>query len=156
VADKSELLLLLYHHEVEEEFKRASRHLNVQNKLIPSLKRFLSDLISLYERNLELSKVVVTEYLFHSGRAKAKFDDLTAAILQAVRERITAARAAGEIDPGVDIEVAVLHVYAIYHSTLAFFLADCLPGASARDTLGSLLQSLWQGIRPPAGHRDRG
>ncbi len=156
VSDKSELLLLLYHHEVEQEFKQAVRHLEVPKKLLPSLERFLSDLMRPYERNLELSKVVVTEYLFHEGRVKEKLDGLTAAILQALRERIATARDKGEIDPGVDVEVAVLHVYAIYHSTLAFFLGDCLPGASPQDTTGSLLQSLWQGMRPPRADSDRG
>jgi hypothetical protein len=108
-----------------------------------------------YQRNLELSKVVVTEYLFHTGKVKTKLDDLTAAILQVVRERITAAQDTGEIDHGVDVEVAVLHIYAIYHSTLALFLGNCLPVTSPQDMLGALLQSLWRGMQPPAARRHR-
>jgi AcrR family transcriptional regulator len=154
VADKSELLLLLHHQEVETEFKKAARRLDVEENLIASLTRFLSDLMRPYEKNLELSKVVVTEYLFHTGRVKQKLDDLTAAILQVVRERILAAQATGEVDRSVDVEVAVFHIHAIYHSTLAFFLADCLPSASPQDTLAALLQSLWQGMRPCLAERD--
>jgi hypothetical protein len=41
-----------------------------------------------------------------------------------------------------------LHLYAIYHATLAFHLAGCVPDKSPGATLDALLQSAWTGLAP--------
>ena len=48
----------------------------------------------------------------------------------------------------VDPATAALHMYALYHSTLAFFLASCLPAQTPAEVLAGLLDSFWAGLRP--------
>jgi AcrR family transcriptional regulator len=156
VSDKSEILLLLFHNAIELQLKKAARRLKAQSEFLPSVRRFLTDLTTPYEKNEDLSKVFWREFLFHKGHVRAELDTLAAAILQVLRERVTAARNAGEVDSSVDADVAALQIYAIYHATLAFYLADCLPGGSPDGTLDSLLHSMWRGMAPRSTTSSRG
>ncbi len=80
-----------------------------------------------------------------------ELDQQAAAILRAVAERIGAAQLKGEIDKRVDAAAGALQLYAIFHATLAFHLADCLPNKSPGVTLDALLQSAWLGMAPRSG-----
>jgi AcrR family transcriptional regulator len=149
VEDKSELFLMLFHEEIQKDLERATESLKASVKLIPAVSRFLLALMSYYEKDPELSRVFWREFLFHKGKARTALDELTHKILGALHDRILTAKIKGEISQAVDPEVAALHIYALYHSTLSFHLAECLPSKSSKETLESLLQSLWRGMEPP-------
>jgi hypothetical protein len=100
-----------------------------------------------YEKDRELSKVFFREFLFHKGQIRAELDQQTSEILQALQEAVKAAQADRQVDARVDPSVGALQIYAIFHATLAFHLADCLPGAPNL-TMESLLHSAWQGLAP--------
>lgn len=148
VSDKSEILLLLFHNSIEQQFKKAVRSLNSRKKFIPAVKRFLTDLIAPHEQNQELSRAFWREFLFHKGKVRMQLDTLSGAIIGVLQAKIRTAKLAGEIDKGVDESVAALQIYGIYHSTLAFYLAECLPATSPEQTIDALLQSLWHGMIP--------
>lgn len=148
VLDKGEILLLLFHNAIEQQLESAKKELKNGKRLIPAIHRFLLEMMVPYEENLELSRMFWREFLFHKGRVRGELDLLTAALLQALRDKVVASREKQEIAADVDVEAATLQMYAIYHSTLAFYLAGCLPDSSPRETLNSLLRSAWKGLEP--------
>lgn len=148
ISDKSELLLRLFHSAVEAELKEAIRRLKAGRKFVPAVRRFLEDLIAPYEKNRELAKVFCREFLFHKGQIRAELDNQASEIMRALAEVIAIAQKRGDIDKGVDPSVSALHLYAIFNSTLAFHLAECLPDKSPGLTLDALLQSAWLGMAP--------
>ncbi len=148
ISDKSELLLKLFHTAMDLELQQAVRRLKKDKRFMPAVKRFLTDLMVPYERDRELAKVFWREFLFHKGKVRNELDQQTKEVLRALEEKIVTAQTKGEIDEHVDAPVGALHLYGIYHATLAFSLADCLPGTSPGLTLDSLLQSAWRGMAP--------
>jgi AcrR family transcriptional regulator len=149
VSDKSELLLKLFHGAIELELKQAIKRLKAGKKFVTTIRRFLIDLMGPYERDRERSKVFFREFLFHKGQIRGELDRQASEILQALQEAIEAAQADGQIDARVDPSVGALQIYAIFHATLAFHLADCLP-RSPNLTMESLLHSAWLGLAPRA------
>jgi AcrR family transcriptional regulator len=148
ISDKSELLLRLFLIAMDLELQQAVKRLKKDKRFMPAVKRFLTDLMVPYERDRELAKVFWREFLFHKGKVRSELDQQTKEVLRALEEKIVTAQTKGEIDDNVDAPVGALHLYGIYHATLAFSLADCLPGTSPGLTLDSLLQSAWRGIAP--------
>jgi AcrR family transcriptional regulator len=148
ISDKSELLLRLFHYATDLELGQAVRRMNASRKFLPAVRRFLEDLVLPYEKDRELAKVFWREFLFHKGEVRAELDKQASEILRALAEMIAIAQKRGEIDQDVDPAVGALQLYAIFHATLAFHLADCLPDKSPTLTLNALLQSAWLGMAP--------
>lgn len=148
ISDKSELLLKLFHNAIDRELKQAVRRMKANRKFLPSVRRFLEDLIVPYGKNRELAKVFWREFLFHKGEVRAELDKQASEVTQALGEAIAVAQKRGDIDKSVDPAVGALQLYAIFHATLAFHLADCLPDKSPNLTLNALLQSAWLGLAP--------
>ena len=148
VSDKSELLLRLFHIAIDLELQQAVARLKKDRKFVPSVKRFLADLMVPYDKDRELAKVFWREFLFHKGKVRAELDQQTKKALGALEQKIVTAQKKGEIDEHIDASVGALHLYGIFHATLAFSLADCLPGTSPDFTLDLLLQSAWRGMAP--------
>ena len=148
ISDKSELLLRLFHYATDLELGPAVRRMKAGRKFLPAVRRFLEDLILPYEKDRELAKVFWREFLFHKGEVRAELDKQSSEILRALAEVIAIAQKRGEINERVDPSVGALQLYAIFHATLAFHLADCLPGGSPSLTLNALLQSAWLGLAP--------
>jgi AcrR family transcriptional regulator len=148
VSDKSELLLRLFHHATGLGLDQAVRRMKANRRFLPSVRRFLEDLIVPYENDRELAKVFWREFLFHKGEMRAELDEQSSEILRALAEAIAIAQERGDIDRAVDSAVGALQLYAIFHATLAFHLADCLPEKSPAHTLNALLQSAWLGLAP--------
>jgi len=148
ISDKSELLLRLFHYSTDLELGQAVRRMKASRKFLPAVRRFLEDLILPYEKDHELAKVFWREFLFHKGEVRAELDKQASEILRALAEVIAIAQKRREIDQSVDPGVGALQLYAIFHATLAFHLADCLPGGSPSLTLNALLQSAWLGLAP--------
>jgi len=148
ISDKSELLLRLFHYTTDLELGQAVRRMKAGRKFLPAVRRFLEDLILPYEKDRELAKVFWREFLFHKGDVRAELDKQASEILRALAEVIAIAQKRGEIDQRVDPAVGALQLYAIFHATLAFHLADCLPDRSPTHTLNALLQSAWLGMAP--------
>jgi hypothetical protein len=107
-----------------------------------------------FEQNGELAKVFWREFLFHKGQLRKEIDQQSETILGALAQRIGMAQIKKEIDARIDPGVAALQLYAIYHATLAFHLAGCLPGKSPSATLEALLQSAWIGLAPRGEWQD--
>jgi AcrR family transcriptional regulator len=148
ISDKSELLLRLFHYTTDLELGQAVRRMKAGRKFLPAVRRFLEDLILPYEKDRELAKVFWREFLFHKGEVRAELDKQASEILRALAEVIAIAQKRGEMDQRVDPAVGALQLYAIFHATLAFHLADCLPDRSPTHTLNALLQSAWLGMAP--------
>jgi AcrR family transcriptional regulator len=148
IANKSELLLRLFHHATDLELEQAVRRMKANKKFLPAVRRFLKDLIVPYEKDRELAKVFWREFLFHKGEVRAELDKQASEILRALAEVIAIAQKREDIDKRVDPAVGALQLYAIFHATLAFHLADCLPERSTTVTLNALLQSAWLGLAP--------
>jgi AcrR family transcriptional regulator len=148
IADKSELLLRLFHNATDLELEQAVRRMKANKKFLPAVRRFLKDLIVPYEKDRELAKVFWREFLFHKGEVRAELDKQASEILRALAEVIAIAQKRQDIDKRVDPAVGALQLYAIFHATLAFHLADCLPERSPTLTLNALLQSAWLGLAP--------
>jgi AcrR family transcriptional regulator len=148
ISDKSELLLRLFHYTTDLELGQAVRRMKAGRKFLPAVRRFLEDLIRPYEKDRELAKVFWREFLFHKGEVRAELDKQASEILRALAEAIAIAQKRREINERVDPSVGALQLYAIFHATLAFHLADCLPGGSPSLTLNALLQSAWLGMAP--------
>jgi AcrR family transcriptional regulator len=150
ISDKSELLLRLFHNATDLELEQIVRRMKANRKFLPAVLRFLEDLLLPYEKDRELAKVFCREFLFHKGEVRAELDKQASEILGALGEMIAIAQKRGDIDKRVDPAVGALHFYAIFNSTLAFHLADCLPDRSPAVTLNALLQSAWLGMAPRA------
>jgi AcrR family transcriptional regulator len=150
ISDKSELLLRLFHNAADHELEQIVRRMKANRKFLPAVLRFLEDLLLPYEKDRELAKVFCREFLFHKGEVRAELDKQASEILGALGEMIAIAQKRGDIDKRVDPAVGALHFYAIFNSTLAFHLADCLPDRSPAVTLNALLQSAWLGMAPRA------
>jgi TetR/AcrR family transcriptional regulator, cholesterol catabolism regulator len=148
VSDKSELLLRLFHRAIDIELKPAARRLKAGRKFVPAVRRFLTDMMAPYQRDRELARFFWREFLFHQGEMRSRLDQQAREILEVLAAAIAAAQARSEIDPRVEPSAGALEFYAIFHSTLAFHLADCLPGESPGATLDALLQLAWQGMAP--------
>ena len=148
ISDKSELLLRLFHDATDLELEQAVRRMKAGRKFLPAVRRFLEDLILPSEKDRELAKVFWREFLFHKGEVRAELDKQASEILRALAEVIAIAQKRGDIDQRVDPAVGALQLYAIFHATLAFHLADCLPDRSPSLTLNALLQSAWLGLAP--------
>lgn len=148
VADKSELLLLVFHEAIEVELGRASAGLTKKGGLLVSVGNFFTQLISLYQRDLGLSKIYIREFLFHEGQVRAQLDEQNSRIIQLLHTRVLVAQEQGEIGEDADPQVVAMHMYALYHSTLSFYLASCLPSQSPGEVLTTLLKSLWFGLQP--------
>lgn len=146
ISDKSELLLRMFYEATRQELEPAIRRMKAGRKFLPSVYRFLEDLHAPYNKDQELAKVYCREVLFHKGGFRAELDKQSAEIVGALAEAIAAAQTRGDIDKGVDPSMGALHLYAIFHATLAFHLADCLPEATPNQTLKSLLESAWFGL----------
>lgn len=147
VADKSELLLLLFHEVIEKELRRAAKQLASEKDFREAVTSFFARILSLYRKDLGLSKIYIREFLFHTGHIRGQLDEQNTTILALLQARIEAARDAKEINKEVDPAIAALHIYALFHSTLAFYLASCLPSSSPVDVLRTLLDSYWRGLR---------
>ena len=148
ISDKGELLLRLFHKAVQDELDEAVRRLRAGRKFVPAIRRFLLDLIVPFEKDRELAKVFWREFLFHKGQLRKELDQQATTIVGVLAERISASQMKKEIDERVDPAAGALQLYAIYHATLAFHLADCLPDKSPSLTLDALLQSAWFGMAP--------
>jgi AcrR family transcriptional regulator len=148
ISDKSELLLMLFHYATDLELRQAVRRMKASPKFLPAVRQFLEDLILPYEKDRELAKVFWREFLFHKGEVRAELDKQASEILRALAEAIAVGQERREIDQRVDPTVGALQLYAIFHATLAFHLAGCLPGGSPSLTLNALLQSAWLGMAP--------
>lgn len=148
ISDKSELLLTIFHNAIDQELKQAVKRMKKGKQFVPAVKRFLLDLIAPYERNRDLAKVFWREFLFHKGRMRTELDQQSTEVLHALEETVLTAQAKGEIDNRLDPAAGALQLYAIFHATLAFHLADCLPGNSPSLTLDALLQAAWRGMAP--------
>jgi AcrR family transcriptional regulator len=148
ISDKSELLLRMFHHSIEAGLGRAVRRMKVNRKFIPAVRRFLLDLMIPFEQNGDLARVFWREFLFHKGPLRKELDQQSETILGVLAERIGMAQSRKEIDARIDPVAAALQLYAIYHATLAFYLAGCLPDKSPGTTLDALLQSAWTGLAP--------
>jgi AcrR family transcriptional regulator len=147
VADKGELLLLLYNEALELKFAQAERLLNGDATLLRAIMDFFGHFISVFEDDPKLSCIFMREFLFHKGKVRAKLDEQTARMLTSLQARIVRAQKEKEIGRSVDPEVAALHLYALYHATLAFYLAECLPPAKPTEILEPLVKSFWRGLR---------
>jgi AcrR family transcriptional regulator len=148
ISDKSELLLRIFYNATAQELEAATRRMKAGRKFLPSVRRFLADLHAPYEKDRELSKVYCREVLFHRGGVRAELDKQSGEIVGAMAETIAGAQARGEVDKRVDPSVGALHLYAIFHATLAFHIAQCLPDTTPNQTLNALLQSAWLGMAP--------
>jgi AcrR family transcriptional regulator len=148
ISDKSELLLRVFHRATDRELAQAIRRMKASRRFLPAVRRFLEDLIVPYEQDRELAKVFWREFLFHKGEVRTELDRQAAEILRALAEVTAVAQERGHIDRRVDPAIGALQLYAIFHATLAFHLADCLPGTSPTLTLDALLQSAWLGLAP--------
>lgn len=148
ISDKSELLLRIFYNATGQELERAIRRMKASRKFLPGVRRFLEDLHAPYEKDRELAKVYCREVLFHKGGVRAELDKQSAEIVDAMAEAIASAQAKGDIDKAVNPSVGALHLYAIFHATLAFHVADCLPDTTPNQTLNALLQSSWFGMAP--------
>lgn len=148
VTDKSELLLLMFRESIEEELVRAATHLNKKGGLLASVLNFFTQLISLYQKDLRLSRIYIREFLFHEGQVRAQLDDQNSRIIQLLQARVLVAQEHGEVRDDLEPQVAAIHMYALYHSTLSFYLASCLPSQSPSDVLSTLLKSFWAGLQP--------
>jgi TetR/AcrR family transcriptional regulator, cholesterol catabolism regulator len=146
VSDKSELLLRIFYNATDHELEPAIRRMRASRKFLPGVRRFLEDLHAPYEKDRELAKVYCREVLFHKGGVRAELDKQAAEIVGALAEAIAVAQQRGDIDKSVDPSVGALHFYAIFHATLAFHVADCLPDRTPNQTLNALLQSAWLGM----------
>lgn len=152
VADKSELLLLLYHSAIEEVLQRAGAELAKPRSFVPDLCRFFGHLFALYSKDLGLSRVFIREFLFHQGEVRKHLDEQTGRILRMVGERVLIERNAGRLDHTVDPEQATMHIYSLYHATLSFSLAGCGPADDGAGLFLKLMKSLMSGLLPrPAG-----
>jgi AcrR family transcriptional regulator len=147
VADKGELLLLLYNEALEVKFAQAERVLNGDATLLRAIMEFFGRFISVFEQDLELSRIFMREFLFHKGKVRAKLDEQTARMLISLKARIMRAQQEKKIGRSVDPEVAALHLYALYHATLALYLAECVPAEKPKEILEPLLKSFWLGLR---------
>jgi AcrR family transcriptional regulator len=148
ISDKSELLLRLFYNATGGELESAMRRMKASRKFLPSIQRFLEDLHAPYEKDRELAKVYCREVLFHKGGVRAELDKQSAEIMGAMAEAIVSAQARGNVDKTVSPQVGALHLYAIFHATLAFHVAECLPDTTPKQTLSALLQSAWHGMAP--------
>jgi AcrR family transcriptional regulator len=148
VSDKSELLLRLFYQATDLELEQAVRRMKANKRFLPAVRRFLEDLIVPYEKDRALAKVFWREFLFHKGEVRAALDKQASEISRALAEVIAIAQKREDIEKRVDASVGALQLYAIFHATLAFHLADCLPGGSPSLTLNALLQSAWLGLAP--------
>jgi AcrR family transcriptional regulator len=148
ISDKSELLLRIFYNATAQELERAIKRMRASRRFLPSVRRFLADLHAPYEKDRELAKVYCREVLFHKGGFRVELDKQSAQIMAAMAEAIANAQARGDVDKSVDPSVGALHLYAVFHATLAFHLADCLPGTTPNQTLDTLLQSAWHGMAP--------
>jgi AcrR family transcriptional regulator len=148
ISDKSELLLRIFYNSTGHELEPAIRRMKASRRFLPSVRRFLEDLHAPYEKDQELAKVYCREVLFHKGAIRAELDRQTAEIVGAMAETIAIAQTRGDIDLAVNPSVAALHLYAIFHATLAFHVADCLPDKTPKQTLNALLKSAWRGMAP--------
>ncbi len=146
VADKSELLLIAFHEAIGDELISAERHLKGNKDLIASVEKYFSQLLSLYERDIKLSRIYIREFLFHQGRIRAQLDEQTSVMMKALRERVERSQQNGEISSAVDPEIAALHMYSLYHSALSFRLAACVP--SNGSLVETLLKSYSSGLHP--------
>ena len=88
VLDKGEILLLLFHHAIEEQLKLATKELNKGKRLIPAIHRFLMEMMEPYEKNMELSKFFWREFLFHKGKVRGELDLLTWQVQPPIRVRL--------------------------------------------------------------------
>jgi TetR/AcrR family transcriptional regulator, cholesterol catabolism regulator len=148
ITDKSELLLRMFYNSTGRELEPAIRRLKSSRKFLPSVGRFLGDLHAPYEKDRELAKVYCREVLFHKGGARVDLDKQAGVIMGAMAEAVARAQARGDVEKSVNPTLGALHLYAIFHATLAFQLANCLPGTTPSQTLSALLQSAWQGMAP--------
>jgi AcrR family transcriptional regulator len=148
VSDKSELLLLVFREAIEKELERAATRLNKKSGFLASVGSFFTQLISLYQKDLGLSRIYIREFLFHEGQVRAQLDEQNSRILQLLQARVLAAQEKGEVREDVEPQVVAIHMYALYHSTLSFYLASCLPSQSPGEVLTTLLNSFWLGLEP--------
>jgi AcrR family transcriptional regulator len=148
ISDKSDLLLRIFYNATAQELESAIRRMKAGRKFLPSVRRFLESLHAPYEKNRELAKVYCREVLFHKGSVRAELDKQSAEIVCALSEAIAGAQARGDVNKGVNPSVGAMHLYAIFHATLAFHVADCLPDTTPNQTLNALLQSAWLGMAP--------
>jgi AcrR family transcriptional regulator len=147
VEDKGELLLQLYYDALELKFVQAERVLNGDATLLRAIMEFFGRFILVYEEDLELSRIFMREFLFHKGKVRRKLDEQTARMMASLQARIMRAQKEKEIGRSIDAEVAALHLYSLYHATLAFYLAECLPAEKPKEILEPLLKSFWGGLR---------
>ena len=146
ISDKSELLLRIFLNATGHQLEPAIRRMKASRRFLPGVRRFLEDLHTPYEKDRELAKVYCREVLFHKGTIRAELDRQSAEIMGAMAETVAVGQTRGDIDPAVDPAVAALHLYAVFHATLAFHIADCLPDRTPKQTLNALLESAWLGL----------
>lgn len=148
VADKSELLLLLYENAMEERLQIAAAELTGNRSFENEIARFFAHLFELYSEDLSLARVYIREFLFHEGEVRKRLDAQTTRILQLLGERIAVEHEAGRINSSITPETAALHIYSLYHATLAFSLAGCSPSNDPEELFRCLLRSFAVGLLP--------
>lgn len=149
VRDKSDLLMLLFSERMEEAVADARRFLDDKRPLKRSLVRFFERLMHFYEENPELSLLFWRELLLSPPESRARVDQITGSVIEALRDRVEIAKARLEIASDVDPSIAALHLYAIFHATISFHLVRCAPFSSSRETLTRLIESFWKGLNRP-------
>lgn len=153
VADKSELLLLLFHDALSQRIEAASKALKGKRAFERELVKFVAEILALYLEDLPLSRIFIREMLFHSGQVRKKLDEATGRILSLITERVALEIQAGRFDASIAPETAAMHIYALYHSTLSFCLAECTPADDPIVFFQTMLQSCIRGLLPGTGEK---
>lgn len=146
VRDKSDLLMLLFSERMEEAVAEAARFLDAKKPMKRSLLRFFERLMHFYEEDPGLSLLFWRELLLSPPESRAKVDQITGSVIEALQKRVERAKTDSEIAAHVDPSIAALHLYAILHATISFHLVNCAPFRSSRETLSRLIESFWMGL----------
>ncbi len=155
VADKRELLFLVYRDRLSRLVERSMREMpGADTPLVDRLMFAFGRAFALYAKDPELARHFIKEQVFSSGgRWEAEMHAVTRMFLERLAELLRDAQVTGEVAADVDLSQASFNIFALYFAALVSWLGGRVTADEAQRSLRAALELQRRGLRPSAGAR---
>lgn len=152
VADKHDLLILLFGERVEEAQRRALARLP-KGGLLDQVLHIFGALFDFYAEDPRLSRSVVRNLLFTEGAAASRLRGLEAELFTRIAGLVVEAQARGELRQSVEPYPVTVHLFSLYFMALLSMLNGLADRASLDGQLRAQADLLMQGISAQSWER---
>lgn len=131
VEDKEELLALIFVDRLEALARLAFQTLPHKASLVDQYLHVFGHFVRFYAEDIPLSRVLVANILFASGRARERLAALDGPFFMQLMDLVAQAQARGDLHPDADPLLVATNAFGAYTLALLAFLNGMMPDADS-------------------------